>query len=682
MLAKRLIPCLDVDRGRVVKGVQFVSLRDAGDPVECAARYDAEGADELVFLDITASSDARPIVLDMVRRVADTVFLPFTVGGGVRTVEDADALLRAGADKVGGQHRGGRSTRRSSTELSRRFGSQAVVLAIDARSQGGGTMGGLRPRRPHAHGARRGGLGARGGGARRGRDPAHEHGPRRDEGRLRPAPHPRGGRRRQRARGGLGRLRTVAHMAEVLTEGRAERGARRLDLPLRRGPHSRGEGPAARGGRRGACRDPVPEASPTTRAGSCPSWCRTARAATCSWWPGPTRRRSSGPRRPSYAHFWSRSRKALWRKGETSGNGLRVRRGPRGLRPRHAAPGRGARRAPPATPARAPASETAATSAPGCSRSCARDVVAARPDAPEGSYTARLLARGPTPSSRRSGRRPPRSSWPPRARATSAWPRRRPTSCSTSRSLALRAVARACGAPARRGVPANAPSTPAEGRVGSREAAERAGIRGVRAAVRGGRAGARLPRDPGRPAARPSPPSSPWPRARSAPSCWRASWAASASRATRSSAATPWPRWRCAEGVVVTDAGEDAPGVARPPRRRCARASARPRPRSPACRASRAAPSAISTYDAVRLFERIPDRHAPSRRAARLLLVLPLARRLRPRGPAPRAHRRRRAREPRRLRARPGDAGRAGGRPAAAAVGRRRAPAAEAPRRT
>ena len=84
MLAKRLVPCLDVDRGRVVKGVRFVSLRDAGDPVECAARYDAEGADELVFLDITASADARPIVIDMVRRVADAVFLPFTVGGGVR----------------------------------------------------------------------------------------------------------------------------------------------------------------------------------------------------------------------------------------------------------------------------------------------------------------------------------------------------------------------------------------------------------------------------------------------------------------------------------------------------------------------------------------------------------------------------------------------------------------------
>jgi len=137
-LAKRLIPCLDVDRGRVVKGVQFVSLRDAGDPVECAARYDAERADELVFLDITASSDARPIVLDMVRRVADTVFLPFTVGGGVRTVDDAEALLRAGADKVA-VNTAAVSRPELLTELSRRFGAQAIVLAIDGqrRAEGG-----------------------------------------------------------------------------------------------------------------------------------------------------------------------------------------------------------------------------------------------------------------------------------------------------------------------------------------------------------------------------------------------------------------------------------------------------------------------------------------------------------------------------------------------------------------
>jgi cyclase len=135
MLAKRLIPCLDVDRGRVVKGVQFVALRDAGDPVECAARYDAEGADELVFLDITASSDARPIVLEMVRGVADTVFLPFTVGGGVRSLEDADALLRAGADKVA-VNTAAVHDPALLERLARHFGSQAVVLAIDARGRG------------------------------------------------------------------------------------------------------------------------------------------------------------------------------------------------------------------------------------------------------------------------------------------------------------------------------------------------------------------------------------------------------------------------------------------------------------------------------------------------------------------------------------------------------------------
>jgi imidazole glycerol-phosphate synthase subunit HisF len=132
MLAKRLVPCLDVDNGRVVKGVQFVSLQDAGDPVECAVRYDAEGADELVFLDITASSDARPIVLEMVRRVADSVFIPFTVGGGVRSVQDANDLLRAGAEKVA-VNTAAVARPALLAELSRGFGSQAVVLALDAR---------------------------------------------------------------------------------------------------------------------------------------------------------------------------------------------------------------------------------------------------------------------------------------------------------------------------------------------------------------------------------------------------------------------------------------------------------------------------------------------------------------------------------------------------------------------
>src|SRR5262245_15243072 len=137
MLAKRLVPCLDVDRGRVVKGVRFAALRDAGDPVECAARYDMEGADELVFLDITASAEARPIVLDMVRRVADTVFLPFCVGGGVRSSDDADALLYSGADKVA-VNTAAVQDPPLLDRLTRRFGAQAVVLAVDARRRGPG----------------------------------------------------------------------------------------------------------------------------------------------------------------------------------------------------------------------------------------------------------------------------------------------------------------------------------------------------------------------------------------------------------------------------------------------------------------------------------------------------------------------------------------------------------------
>jgi len=135
MLARRIIPCLDVNHGRVVKGVRFVALRDAGDPVECAVRYDSEGADELVLLDITASSDARPILLDVVRRVADAVYLPFTVGGGVRSLEDADQLLRAGADKVA-VNTAAVPDPELLDRLARRFGSQAVVLAIDAKRDG------------------------------------------------------------------------------------------------------------------------------------------------------------------------------------------------------------------------------------------------------------------------------------------------------------------------------------------------------------------------------------------------------------------------------------------------------------------------------------------------------------------------------------------------------------------
>jgi imidazole glycerol-phosphate synthase subunit HisF len=132
MHAARVIPCLDVDAGRVVKGVNFVDLRDAGDPVELAARYDAEGADELIFLDITASSDQRDTMVEVARRTADELFIPFTIGGGIRSVEDARALLRAGADKVS-VNTAAVERPPLITELSTEFGAQCVVVAIDAR---------------------------------------------------------------------------------------------------------------------------------------------------------------------------------------------------------------------------------------------------------------------------------------------------------------------------------------------------------------------------------------------------------------------------------------------------------------------------------------------------------------------------------------------------------------------
>ena len=138
MFTKRIIPCLDVHQGRVVKGVNFVNLKDAGDPVEIGAAYDQAGADELVFLDITASSDNRNTVVDMVRRVAETVFIPFTVGGGIRTVEDFKSLLREGADKI--------SINSSAIarpalirEAAEKFGSQCVVVAIDAKRRPDGS---------------------------------------------------------------------------------------------------------------------------------------------------------------------------------------------------------------------------------------------------------------------------------------------------------------------------------------------------------------------------------------------------------------------------------------------------------------------------------------------------------------------------------------------------------------
>ena len=136
MKAVRVIPCLDVDRGRVVKGVNFVDIRDAGDPVELAARYDAEGADELVFLDITASHEDRDTTVHMAAAVAEQVFIPFTIGGGIRSVDDARALLRAGADKVS-VNSAAVARPELVSEISAVFGAQCCVVAIDARRSTG-----------------------------------------------------------------------------------------------------------------------------------------------------------------------------------------------------------------------------------------------------------------------------------------------------------------------------------------------------------------------------------------------------------------------------------------------------------------------------------------------------------------------------------------------------------------
>ena len=182
MRSARVIPCLDVTGGRVVKGVNFVGLRDAGDPVELAARYDAEGADELVFLDITASSDERDTMVEVVGRTAEQVFIPLTVGGGIRTVEDARRMLRAGADKVS-LNTAAIVRPETISEVAREFGTQCAVVAIDARRRdaddpGAGwgvfTHGGRNPTELDAvawaaEAERAGG----------GRDPAHVDGPRR-----------------------------------------------------------------------------------------------------------------------------------------------------------------------------------------------------------------------------------------------------------------------------------------------------------------------------------------------------------------------------------------------------------------------------------------------------------------------------------------------------------------------
>jgi cyclase len=195
MLAKRIIPCLDVTGGRVVKGVNFVELRDAGDPVEIAARYNEQGADELTFLDITATSDGRDLILHIIEAVASQVFIPLTVGGGVRTVDDVRRLLNAGRRQDQLQLGGHRQPAGDPTTPRHKYGAQCIVVAIDAKRRYNGQERSALARGDQAGtctataGARTPGwmpccLGARDGRAACGRDPADQHGPRRHQGGL------------------------------------------------------------------------------------------------------------------------------------------------------------------------------------------------------------------------------------------------------------------------------------------------------------------------------------------------------------------------------------------------------------------------------------------------------------------------------------------------------------------
>ena len=241
MLKVRIIPCLDVKDGRVVKGVQFVDLRDAGDPVEQARVYDAAGADELTFLDITASHENRDTILDVVARTAEQCFMPLTVGGGVRAVEDIRRLLLAGADKVS-INSAAVARPEFVREAAEKYGDQCIVVAIDARQTAPGKW------EVFTHGGRKGtGLDAVDWARRmaelgRGRDPADLDGPRRHQVGLRPRADPRGVGRRAGAGGGLGRRRHARSPGRGRDQGRRLGRARRLDLPFRRVHHRPGEG--------------------------------------------------------------------------------------------------------------------------------------------------------------------------------------------------------------------------------------------------------------------------------------------------------------------------------------------------------------------------------------------------------------------------------------------------------
>ena len=204
MLAKRIIPCLDVRDGRVVKGVNFVNIRDAGDPVELARYYSDQGADEIVFLDITATSDARDTVEDVVERTASQVFVPLTVGGGIRTVEDFRRLLRAGADKISVNSSAVKNPQLIA-DAAQLFGSQCVVLAIDAKRREEGWFE-VVVARPDSHRTGCRGMGQAGPEAGGGRNPPHLHGRRRHQGGVRPGADPGGVQRRDHPGDCLGGL--------------------------------------------------------------------------------------------------------------------------------------------------------------------------------------------------------------------------------------------------------------------------------------------------------------------------------------------------------------------------------------------------------------------------------------------------------------------------------------------
>ena len=336
-LRKRIVACLDVTDGRVVKGTRFVDLVDAGDPVELAARYAAEGADEITILDIGATRDGRPSLVALIGRAAAALDVPLGVGGGVASLEDAAALLDAGADKVAVN-----SAALRDPSLIERL-ARAARVAVGGRRHrrrgaSGRRMAGARRGRHRGDRPRCRRLGARGGRARSRRAAAHQHRPRRHALRLRPGAHARGGRCRPRAGDRVGRWRIgrrrgrrarppAAHRRRCWrrrsTSGSCASARSRTELAAR--GISVAAGPRARLGRGGGGMDWLSDAGRTGRRATAAGGRRPMRpTARSSCWPGRIAEALAATEATGEAHFWSRSRDELWRKGATSGNLLHV----------------------------------------------------------------------------------------------------------------------------------------------------------------------------------------------------------------------------------------------------------------------------------------------------------------------------------------------------------------------